>query len=150
MNILKILFGKRAETESQLKENEIFVFGSNILGHHNGSAAGMAVKMFGATYGKAEGLQGRSYAIPTDYISEHTDIHEIFKSVVRFTEFARQHPELTFLVTALGTGNAVIDPMQMASMFFGASKLPNVKLPKYGHENEMYNEGVSLKTMKSV
>lgn len=115
---------------SELKENEIFVFGSNILGHHNGSAAGMAVKMFGATYGKAEGLQGRSYAIPTDYISEHADIHEIFKSVVRFTEFARQHPELTFLVTALGTGNAGIDPMQMASMFFGASKLPNVKLPK--------------------
>ena len=74
MNILKILFGKRAETESQLKENGIFVFGSNILGHHNGSAAGMAVKMFGATYGKAEGLQGRSYAIPTDYISRLSNL----------------------------------------------------------------------------
>lgn len=117
---------------SSLKENEVFVFGSNVLGHHNGSAAGMAVAMFGAKYGQAEGLQGQSYAIPTDYSIVHkpNDMREIFSSVWRFTEFAKKHPEFTFLVTAVGTGNAGISPMRMASMFYAASKLPNVKLPK--------------------
>ena len=50
---------------TSLKPNEIFVFGSNLLGHHMGGAARIALEKFGAIYGQGVGLQGNSYAIPT-------------------------------------------------------------------------------------
>ena len=49
----------------ELKENQIFVFGSNMNGNHAGGAARLAVERFGAIMGRAEGIQGQSYAIPT-------------------------------------------------------------------------------------
>ena len=57
-----------------LKENEVFVFGSNKQGRHGKGAALTARTKFGAIYGQARGLQGQSYAIVTkelrsDYIS---------------------------------------------------------------------------------
>lgn len=42
-----------------LKENEIFVFGSNIHGAHGGGAARFAYENFGAEWGVGEGLTGR-------------------------------------------------------------------------------------------
>ena len=53
------------ENIQELKENQIFVFGSNMNGNHAGGAARLAVEKFGAIMGQAEGLQGQSYAIPT-------------------------------------------------------------------------------------
>ena len=44
-----------------LKENEIFVFGSNLAGMHGGGAARIARLHFGAVMGKGVGLQGQSY-----------------------------------------------------------------------------------------
>jgi hypothetical protein len=44
---------------------EIFVFGSNLAGRHGAGAALAALKDHGAIYGRGEGLQGQSYAIPT-------------------------------------------------------------------------------------
>ena len=48
-----------------LKNNEIFVFGSNLAGAHAGGAARVAVEKFGAVICQGIGLQGQSYAIPT-------------------------------------------------------------------------------------
>jgi hypothetical protein len=48
-----------------LKENEIFVFGSNLEGMHGGGAARAAYNKFGAIWGQGVGLQGQSYGIPT-------------------------------------------------------------------------------------
>lgn len=53
------------ENIQELKENQIFVFGSNMNGNHAGGAARLAVEKFGAIMGQAEGIQGQSYAIPT-------------------------------------------------------------------------------------
>ena len=47
----------------ELKENEIFVFGSNRQARHGKGAALTARNKFGAIYGQSEGLQGQSYAI---------------------------------------------------------------------------------------
>ena len=44
---------------------EIFVFGSNLAGRHGKGGALTARVHHGAVYGQGEGLQGRSYAIPT-------------------------------------------------------------------------------------
>lgn len=48
-----------------LGRRDIFVFGSNLAGHHAGGAARVAMDRFGAVWGQGEGLQGNSYAIPT-------------------------------------------------------------------------------------
>ncbi len=48
-----------------LKENEIFVFGSNLNGSHGGGAARIALEKFGAIDGQGGGIMGQSYAFPT-------------------------------------------------------------------------------------
>ena len=50
---------------TSLKENEIFVFGSNLLGKHIGGAARIAKEKFGAQERVSEGITGQCYAIPT-------------------------------------------------------------------------------------
>ena len=50
---------------SELEENEIFVFGSNLAGAHGGGAARLAYNRFGAVWGEGMGLHGQTYAIPT-------------------------------------------------------------------------------------
>lgn len=45
------------ENISKLKQNEVFVFGSNKAGNHVGGAARVAVEKFGAIMGHGEGLQ---------------------------------------------------------------------------------------------
>ena len=110
---------------NSLKENEIFVFGSNVAGNHNGGAAGYAKNHFGAIDGQAEGLQGQSYAIPTDGVSEK----ELYQAICRFCDFASSRPDLTFCVIAVGCGNAGFSPYTVAPMFRDAVKLKNVKLP---------------------
>ena len=111
---------------TELKDNEIFVFGSNREGNHNGGAAALAVANFGAKQGQAEGLQGQSYAIPTDGV----DKGQLNDAIQRFCTFAAEHPELTFLVTAVGCGAAGWSAYDVAPMFQAATQLKNVKLPK--------------------
>ena len=48
-----------------LKDNQIFVFGSNTQGRHGKGAALTARLKFGAIYGQPEGIQGKSFAIIT-------------------------------------------------------------------------------------
>ena len=49
---------------TKLETNEIFVFGSNEGGRHGKGAAKQALT-WGAKFGQASGLQGRTYGIPT-------------------------------------------------------------------------------------
>ena len=56
------------EMITELKENEIFVFGSNLAGAHGGGAARVAYNKFGAVWGQGVGLQGQSYGIPTMHL----------------------------------------------------------------------------------
>ena len=50
---------------SSLKPGEVFVFGSNLAGHHGGGAARLAYERFGAKWGTGVGMTGQCYAIPT-------------------------------------------------------------------------------------
>lgn len=111
---------------TKLRQNEIFVFGSNIEGKHDGGASRYALEHFGAIYGQAEGIQGLSYAIPTVGVSEM----EINEAVQRFVNYAYKHRDMTFLVTLVGCGNAGLTPYIIAPMFRYAVNLYNVKLPK--------------------
>ena len=73
--------------------------------------------------GQPRGLQGQSYAIVSmDGLEILTD------EARRFLEFARTHPDLSFLVTEIGCGIAGYTPSQVAPFFSGAPS--NVQLPR--------------------
>jgi len=114
----------------KLLPKQIFVFGSNALGYHTGGASGTARKKFGAVWGQAEGLQGQCYAIPVDYGKDVRKDTEVKSAVERFITFAKEHPELFFLVTRVGCGIAGYQDKEMAVFFKDALELKNVSLPK--------------------
>ena len=114
------------ENITSLAQSEVFVFGSNLQGSHGGGAAAAAVRYFGAIWGQGVGMQGQCYAIPT----MHGGVDVIRPYVDEFIEFAKGHPELTFLVTRIGCGIAGFRDEQMAPLFADALELPNVVLPK--------------------
>ena len=109
-----------------LEENEIFVFGSNLQGMHGGGAARVAHEKFGAVWGEGIGLQGQSYAIPT----MHGGVDAIAPYVNDFIAFAKEHPELKFLVTEIGCGIAGFRISEMAPLFKEALKMENIYLPE--------------------
>ncbi len=127
MKNTQIIDGRRVASDNitELGENEIFVFGSNIQGAHGGGAAWFAHKQFGAEWGVGEGLTGRTYALPT------MEGEASLKAAVKhFIACAKQHPELTFLVTAVGCGIADYTPQEVAPLFKEALALENVYLPE--------------------
>lgn len=109
-----------------LEDNEVFVFGSNLDGHHIGGAARIAQERFGAVWGQGVGLQGKSYAIPT----MQGGVETIKIYVDDFVTFARQHHELKFLVTRIGCGIAGFKDYEIAPLFKNAIEMENVYLPK--------------------
>lgn len=109
-----------------LKENEVFVFGSNLGGFHAGGAARVALDHFGAVWGQGVGLQGQSYAIPT----MHGGVDVIKPYVDEFIAFAREHRELKFLVTPIGCGIAGFKIQEIAPLFAAAIDEENIILPE--------------------
>ena len=116
---------------TSLAENEIFVFGSNLAGAHGGGAAWVAHAYFGAVWGKGVGLYGRSYAIPT----MQGGVETIRPYVDEFIQFAKTHPQLTFLVTRIGCGIAGFRDWEIAPLFKAAIDVENVILPEEFVEN---------------
>lgn len=128
----KEFFCKNMHTErvtpdiiTSLNSGEIFVFGSNVDGFHNGGAAGYACRNFGAVYGNPSGPQGQCYAIPTVGLTRR----HMYIKVNEFIDYAVAHPNLTFLVTALGCGNGGYDASEIAPMFVRARYVQNITLP---------------------
>ena len=114
------------ERISELKPNEIFVFGSNLAGAHGGGAAWIAYERFGAIMGQGVGLQGQSYAIPT----MQGGVETIKPYVDEFITFAKAHPEYKFLVTKIGCGIAGFTTEEIAPLFAKAIVVENIILPK--------------------
>lgn len=118
----------------QLAEGEIFVFGSNLAGMHGGGAARAARLKFGAIMGQGVGLQGRSYAIPT----MQGGVETVKPYVDEFIQFARQHPELRFLVTRIGCGIAGFRDEEIAPLFSDAIGVENIILPRSFVETSIF------------
>ena len=98
-------------------DTHIFVFGSNKLGIHGAGAAKFAVKFFKAKHGVGEGLQGRSYAIPTKttpYI--YMRLEEIREGVERFLNVASKSKDI-FYLTPIGTGLGNHKHQDIANLF---------------------------------
>lgn len=114
------------ERITRLKQNQIFVFGSNLAGAHHGGAARAAWQHFGAVIGEGVGRTGQCYAIPT----MHGGVEEIRPYVDAFIAYAAAHPELEFLVTPIGCGIAGFTSATIAPLFRDALLHGNIILPK--------------------
>ena len=127
--------GKAAYTPEfveSLKDRQVFVFGSNLIGYHSGGASLVAMQRFGAVWGQAEGPQGQCYAIPVDIRGEAVENVSAYmkRHIDKFLSYAKAHPELSFLVIRVGCGNAGFDEEFVAPFFKEVMQMDNVSLPK--------------------
>ena len=111
---------------TELRADEVFVFGSNLAGRHAGGAAYVAFRQFGAVLGCGVGLRGQSYAIPT----MQGGVETIKPYVDDFIDFAKAHPERFFYVTRIGCGIAGFRDREIAPLFAGAVGADNICLPE--------------------
>ena len=127
------------ENITKLKQNEVFVFGSNKAGNHVGGAARVAVEKFGAIMGHGEGLQGQSYAIPTlDEQMDKVSTEELTRSVRRFADYTRYNTDKVFYVTKIGCGIAGFSVEEIVEVFKSVSFGDNVVLPQeFGEEKHI-------------
>lgn len=106
----------------------VFVFGSNMLGQHNGGAAYVAKNEYQAQTGVAQGPTGNCYAIPT--VTENWEPMNLFfigGFVFEFLSEAKKNPDVTYHLTPIGCGIAGYKVDDIAPMFMTAPK--NVILP---------------------
>lgn len=117
---------------SELRDHEVFVFGSNLSGIHGAGAAKLAYDKFGAEWGVGVGLTGRCYAIPTksEGITRTLTVTEIQPYVDMFLRIATVNPTTHFLVTEVGCGLAGHKVEDIAPLFERALKIDNIYLPK--------------------
>lgn len=118
--------GITPEWITALKDNEIFVFGSNLQGRHGGGAARVAMQKFGAIWGQGVGLQGSTYAIPT----MQGGVETIKPYVDEFISFAKSNPDKHFLVTRIGCGIAGFTDSEIAPLFHDCLQMENISLPQ--------------------
>lgn len=118
------------ENITELKPNEVFVFGSNLAGRHGKGAALSAMK-FGAIRGMGAGPMGQTYAIPTkDEHLQPLSPAQIGFAIRTFLVYARCTPRKKFLVTPIGCGLAGFGHDVIARLFFIDDIPENVILPK--------------------
>lgn len=90
-----------------LNNNEVFIFGSNLLGSHAGGAARQAKEQFGAGDGVGEGITGQCYAFPTlDIHMQRRTIGDLMISRDKLYKVAEANKHKEFLLTPVGTGIA--------------------------------------------
>jgi hypothetical protein len=118
------------ENINRLLNHEVFVFGSNLSGRHGKGAAKTALK-WGAKWGQAAGMQGKTYGIPTKdaSIRRTLSIEEIKPFVNDFIAWSKFHTSKTFYVTEIGCGLAGYAPKDVAPLFLEAINVENIHLP---------------------
>lgn len=108
---------------TNLKSNQIFVYGSNLHGRNGGGAARQAQEYFGAKDGVGVGRVGSCYAIPTlDGNFQKLPLNVIEHYLREFAYYAELHPRQEFLLTAIGQGIAGFSKEEMESIM---PTLPN-------------------------
>jgi hypothetical protein len=113
-------------------DRPVFVFGSDIAGHHADGDSLVALRTRGAVYGQGSGPQGNAYAIPTrSRTGRPRTRQDIAESVSDFLGFTRLRPWALFDVAPIGCRLAGYRPEDIAPMFAGAPH--NVTLPAAFH-----------------
>lgn len=143
------------ENITELKKDEVFVFGSNIQGEHVGGAAAFANKVLKAEMGCGFGfcdLACKTYAIPTCIrvwggVTKPFRVTKPFESVIQIKPFvdafisdAKHFTYKTFYVTKIGCGIAGFKISEIAELFRPCLYMDNVILPKEFVECLIYPE----------
>lgn len=115
---------------TSLKENEIFVFGSNEGSStggkptHGKGNAKVAKDKFGAIQGQPRGLQGQSYGIVTKKFwdkERSSSPEEIKREIERLYQFATNNPDKVLKIAYMGgpevKGNSGYTNAELAAMF---------------------------------
>ena len=122
-----------------MKSNDTvyFVFGSNLAGRHGKGAAFDACQYWGAEYGKGEGFQGSSYALPTkDENLKPLSKDQIKENYITFMGLASNMRFSIFLLTPCGCGLAGLDRVEMLRWLYKEVNIPyNVVLTKEWFDN---------------
>lgn len=114
-----------------LLPNQIFVFGSNTEGRHGAGTAKIALKKFGAIYGQAHGLQGKSYGLVTKNLKifdnqglKSVTKEQIIDNIKALYCLAGELNHLEFLIAYTASGNNLngYTDKEMAEMFYLASE----------------------------
>ena len=107
---------------SDLRPNQIYVFGSNTEGRHGKGSALIALQEFGAKYGQASGMQGRSYAIITKDLRKkvHPSVSpEIIKKQIQHLYKIATDSEYEYVISyranVINLNN--YSPKEMAAMY---------------------------------
>jgi hypothetical protein len=102
----------------KLKKNQIFVFGSNLSGHHAGGAALQAKQDFGAEEGVGEGLTGNCYAFPTlTKTMEKVSMEALEASRDELFKCCEENKNSLFLLTKVGCGIAGFKEEEIKNLF---------------------------------
>jgi len=116
---------------SHLEPHQIFVFGSNLAGHHAGGAARQAKEQFRAEEGIGEGMTGQCYAFPTlGKKMEQRNDEQLFISSRKLFKCARENPDKEFLLTKVGCGIAGYSEEFMMSVFRSKKRPENIIMPE--------------------
>lgn len=108
---------------TKLRKNQIFVCGTNLAGQHYGGAAAQAHNNFGLKWGVAEGLSGRTYALPTlDNKLKKLSDKQLDFIIWRFWRVAKENLKKEFLLTKVGCGIAGYNEEYIKSKFVGCPK----------------------------
>ncbi len=106
-----------------LKDNQVFIFGSNLAGRHAGGAARQAHEDFRAEWGVGEGLTGKCYAFPTlDENHQKRSDEDLKESVKKLWLTVVANHDKEFLLTKVGCGIAGYSENYMRDLFKGFPK----------------------------
>jgi len=114
---------------THLNSNQIYVYGSNEKGIMGAGAALYGYRQGWIEWGNGISPSKKSYPIPTkDHFLKVLSLDKIQQYVDKFKIYAKENPELEFLLTPIGCGLAGYTPEQIAPMFKDCPN--NVFLPQ--------------------
>ena len=127
-------------------KNCIFVFGSNPEGRHGLGAAKVALRHFGAKYGKGEGLYGNSYALPTKDLRvkgmRSISKQNIVGSIRTLYKVAAENPDKLFHIAYRNTDKISLNGYtgyEMIAMFLAAGNKPiNIVISKEWYDTGLF------------
>lgn len=118
-----------------MKKNEILVFESNLAGNHNSVDAMRAVRYYGAIRGRASGIQGRCYALPTsDWEGTPLKFRHLKDFFYGFFQCAEENPELIFHFENFNHSKLGLNLQQVKELFTDTPvniRIPNAYVPLF-------------------
>lgn len=142
---------------TELGAGEVFVFGSNLAGHHAGGAAATARERWGAREGVGEGWTSEcTYAVPTlDADMKRVTFGSLVESFSKLIDAVKANTDRVFYLTRVGVGIAgwsvedVADALWLA-VGEGFRAPDNLIIPRDFYYNEILEREVLIQAAREA